>query len=411
MTQQPWGRVADDGTVYVRLADGEAVVGSWQTGSTDEALAFYSRKYDGAVVEANLLEQRLRKAGVDAESALAAIGRLRAQVEQPAMVGDLAALTAKLDALVTLVDERRAAEVVERKEAKAKALSAREDVIARAEKLATSTQWKATGEAFRSLLEEWKALPRVERSVEQALWKRFSAARTAFDRARRTHFATLDTQRDEAKAVKEKLIKEAESLSTSTDWGATSSAYRDLMTRWKAAGRANRQDDDALWQRFKAAQDAFFAARDASNAERDVEQRANLEKKTELVVQAEALLPVTRENVGSVKSSLRDISTKWEAIGHVPRNDRNTVESRLRKVEDAVRAVEDEQWRRSNPEARARAQGAVDQLEVAISQLDADIAKAEAAGNTKKADEARAARAARSEWLEQARKALEEFSG
>jgi hypothetical protein len=406
MTEQPWGRVDDDGTVHVRTADGDKVVGSWKAGSPDEALSFYQRRYEGAAVEADLLRRRLKAGGADPDAALATIGKLRGQIDQPSMVGDLAALSATLDELVALVDERRAAASDEKKAAKQQAVEQREKVVAEAEKLATSTQWKATGDRFRALLDEWKALPRVDRSTEQALWKRFSAAR-----ARRTHFATLDSQRDEVKAVKEKLVKEAEALSTSTEWGPTSTRYRDLMTRWKAAGRASRSDDDALWARFKAAQDAFFSARDAVNAERDVEHRANLEKKTDLVVAAEALLPVTDDNLASVKSSLRDIATKWEAIGHVPRQDRPAIEGRLRKVEDAVRAVEDDRWRRSNPEARARAQATVDQIEASIATLTQQADKARAAGQDAKAAEATEAIRVRSEWLAEARKALDEFSG
>lgn len=410
MTEQPWGRVADDGTVFVRTADGEHAVGSWQAGSPDEALAFYTRRYENAVVEADLLGKRLSSGGADPEAALATVGRLRAQIDQPAMVGDLAALRAKLDGLVTKVDERRSAAADERKAAKVAAVAQREALVAQAEELAGSTQWKSTGDRYRELLDQWKALPRVDRSVEQSLWKRFSTARTSFDKARRAHFATLDIQRTEAKGVKEKLVVQAEALSGSTEWGATSAAYRDLMTTWKQAGRAGRSDDDALWARFKSAQDAFFAARDAQNAERDVEERANLDAKVALVVEAEALLPVDATNASTAKASLRGIAARWDDIGHVPRNERPGIEGRLKAVEDAVRAVEDDRWRRSNPEARARAQDTVDQLEASLASLRAKAEKARAAGDERKAAEADASITARTEWLVQAQKALEEFS-
>jgi hypothetical protein len=411
MTEQAWGRVADDGTVFVRTADGERPVGSWQAGSPDEALAFYSRRYENAVVEAQLLGKRLAAGGADPDAALATVGRLRSQIDQPSMVGDLAALSATLDALVAKVDERRTAAVEERKAAKAAAVVQREALVTQAEELAASTQWKATGDRYRELLDEWKALPRVDRSVEQSLWKRFSAARTSFDKARRAHFATLDVQRSEAKATKEKLVAKAEELSTSSDWGSTAAAYRDLMSAWKRAGRAGKADDEALWSRFKAAQDVFFTARDAQNAERDAEEQTNLEAKRLLAAEAEALLPVTTENVAAVKSSLRSIATRWEVIGHVPRAARAGVEGRLKAVEDAVRKVEEDQWRRSNPEARARAQAAVDQLETSLASLRVQADKARAAGDERKAADAEASIAARTEWLVEAQKALEEFSG
>jgi hypothetical protein len=56
VSSDPWGRVDETGTVYVRTADGEQVVGSWQAGSPDEALAYFERKYEGLVVEIGLLE-------------------------------------------------------------------------------------------------------------------------------------------------------------------------------------------------------------------------------------------------------------------------------------------------------------------------------------------------------------------
>ena len=133
---------------------------------------------------------------------------------------------------------------------------------------------------------------RSTRDAEQELWKRFSTARSAFDKARRAHFATLDATRKEASAVKEGIIAQAEELSTCTDWGDTARAYRDLMDQWKAAPRAGRADEDALWSRFRAAQDAFFEARSAAHAERDEDQRDNLRAKEALATEAEALLPI-----------------------------------------------------------------------------------------------------------------------
>jgi DNA repair exonuclease SbcCD ATPase subunit len=164
-------------------------------------------------------------------------------------------------------------------------------------------------------------------------------------------------------------VREAESLATSTDWGATAGVYRDLMARWKASGRASRSDDDALWARFRAAQDAFFAARDASAASTDDEFRANLQLKEALLTEAERLVPVT--DVAAAKAALRTLQDRWESAGKVPRADVQRIEARLRAVETAVRDADQAVWRRSNPETRARAEGAAAQLENAIAALDA----------------------------------------
>ncbi|HCK79582.1 MAG TPA: DUF349 domain-containing protein, partial [Actinobacteria bacterium] len=234
-------------------------------------------------------------------------------------------------------------------------------------------------------------------------------ARTAFDRARRTHFAQRSTEQAEAKTVKEALVKQAEALADSSDFKQTPKSFRDLMAKWKAAGRAGKSDEEALWSRFKAAQDAFFARLGQENEKTEAEQRENLSKKQALVQRAQALLPLT--DLGSAKTTLREIAKEWEGIGPVPRDERAKVEGALRKVEDAVRAAEQEQWRKSDPVARGRAQSTVDQLTTAIDKLRKQLHAAEAAGDERKASEAREAIEARQQWLAQAEAALQEFSG
>ncbi|WP_062215546.1 DUF349 domain-containing protein [Streptomyces sp. NBRC 109706] len=409
MSSEPWGRVDESGTVYVRTADGEKVVGSWQAGSPDEALAYFERKYEGLVVEIGLLERRVRTTDLSAKDATAAIDHLRAQVDEGHAVGDLLALGKRLDALVATVDSRRE----ERKAARAKqseeARAAKEALVTEAEELAASDQWRAAGERLRALVDTWKGLPRLDRKTDDELWHRFSHARSAFSKRRKAHFAALDAQREETRRRKEKLISEAEALSGSTDWGATATRYRELMRDWKAAGRAHRDAEEDLWARFRAAQDVFFQARGAVFAERDSEQRENLARKEELAAEAEKLLPIT--DLKSAKAALRSIGERWEAIGHVPRDSRAGVEGRMHTVERAVREAEDAEWRRSNPEARARAAGLTGQLQDAVDRLREQAEKARAAGNTAKAEKLEQELAGRQALLDQALKGLQEFGG
>jgi Domain of Unknown Function (DUF349) len=404
-----WGRVDDDGTVYVRTPEGERPVGSYPGATPEEALAYFGRKYDELEGQVDLLEQRLKSTDIPPKEALAKVDQLRASVVDAHAVGDLTGLTGRLEGLLPLVESRRAEQDAARAKAREEALAQKERIVAEAEALTASTEWKKSGDRLRALLEEWKAAPRLDRKTDDALWKRFSHARTAFDKSRRAHFATLDSQRDEAAAAKEKIVKEAEALSTSTDWRETATAFRALMDRWKASGRAKRDVDDALWARFRAAQEAFFNARSAVFAERDASLRGNLEKKEALLVEAEALLPVGADP-RSARAALRSLHEKWEAAGHVPRSDRDRVEGRLHAVDEAVRAAEESQWRRTNPEARARAEATVSQLQTSLSKLEAELAEAERSGATKKADDARAAIDARRSWLVEAEKTLAEFS-
>ncbi|MFD8568182.1 DUF349 domain-containing protein [Streptomyces sp. NPDC057694] len=410
MSSDPWGRVDETGTVYVRSADGtEREVGSWQAGSPDEALAYFKRKYDGLVVEIGLLERRVQTTDLSAKDAMTAIGHLRDQVTDAHAIGDLDALGKRLDKLVESVESRRE----ERKAQKAKqsdeARHSKEALVVEAEELAQSEQWRAAGERLRALVDTWKGLPRLDRKSDDELWHRFSHARSAFSKRRKAHFASLDAQREEARKAKEKLVAEAEALSNSQDWGATAARYRELMTDWKAAGRAQREHEDDLWNRFRGAQDVFFAARSSVFAERDAEQGENLKLKEELAAEAEKLLPVG--DLKAARAAFRSINERWEAIGHVPRDARPKVEGRMHAVERAIQDSEETEWRRTNPEARARAAGLTGQLQAAVDKLTGQIEQARAQGNNAKADKLQKELDGRQALLDSALKGLEEFGG
>lgn len=416
VTAEQWGRVDPDGTVWVRTADGERAVGQYPGATEEEALAYFARKYDDLAAQVSLLEQRIRAGQISPNDAEQSQHKLEQQVREANAVGDLDALLRRLEALAPLAQERRAEAQRARQQARERALSLRNAVVEEAESIASADAeripWKVSGDRLRELFEEWRRLQRdarLDKHAEDELWKRFSHARTTFDRKRRHYFGALDEQRAQARAVKEEIVAEAEALATSTDWGATAAAYRDLMNRWKAAGRAAKRDDDALWARFRAAQDAFFSARQDAAASTDAEFRENLTRKEALLVEAEALLPVT--DITAARSALRDIQERWEAAGRVPRADLSRVEARLRRVEQALREAEQDRWRRSNPEARARAEDVVQQLETAIAGLERDLELARAAGNERRIREAEQALQARREWLEQARRALTDFTG
>ncbi|GGB93901.1 DUF349 domain-containing protein [Cellulomonas carbonis] len=412
-----WGRVDDDGTVWVREASGERVVGQYPDADPGDALAFYVRRYADLHAKVVLFEARLSATDLAVKEIDSTLAHLTEELAEPAAVGDLQGLRDRLDALRSVAAERRAAAEAERAAARQAAVEQRTAIVEAAEKIAATDpermQWRPAGEQLRTLLDQWKEAqrhgPRLDRGTEDSLWKRFSHARSSFDRERRRWFSELEKRNSSAKAEKEQLVAEAERLSTSTEWGATSAAYRELMTRWKSAGRASRKDDDALWARFRSAQDVFFAARDASQRQTDEEFGANLQVKLGLLEEAERLVPV--RDLAAAKSALRDIQERWEQAGKVPRGDVQRVEGRLRAVEQAVRDADQAQWQRTNPETRARAEGAAAQLVAAIRSLEEDLARAEASGDARRVAEARAALDARRSWLEQVERAAQEARG
>ncbi|MGW4423949.1 DUF349 domain-containing protein [Streptosporangium sp. NPDC004631] len=409
MSTDPWGRVDDDGTVYVRTAEGERAVGSWQAGEPEEALAYFHRKFDELAGQVTLLEQRVRGTDLPPAQAEATIVKLREAITGAHAVGDLDALLGRLNAVTELVAQRREEVKAARDVARAEARGIKERIVAEAERIADdTTHWKTGGERLRQLVEEWKTAERIDRVTEAALWKRLSAARTAFAKRRKAYFAGLDEQREGVRSSKERIVAEAEALASSTDWGATASAYRELMQQWKSAGRASREVEDELWGRFKGAQDQFFQARSTVFAERDASLAANAEVKEQLLTEAEKILPIS--DARSARATLRGVLERWEAAGPVPREQRDRLEGGLRKIDDAVRKAEEAEWKRSNPEARARAQNTVDQLRRSIEQLEARLTKAQAAGKDKDAKDAEEALTARRSWLEEAERTLAEFS-
>ena len=414
---ETFGRVDDSGTVFVLSPEGEREVGSYPGATPEEALHYFARKYDELWASADLLHQRLATTDLSARDAQDGLTKLKEHIAEANVVGDLAALDAKVGEIEQAVAARKAVEAAERSKAREAARQQREALVVEAESIAgqpeSRIQWKASGARMRALLDEWKqhqrSGARLDRETETALWQRFSHARNSFDKARRVHFAQLEGTQSEAKAAKEALVQEAEALSTSKDWGPTAGAFKRLMDRWRKAGRASRADDDALWERFKAAQDAFFAAKDEVAAVEDEEFRTNLAVKEQLLKDAQSILPVT--DIDAAKAALRTIQEKWDAAGKVPRGDVERMEKGLRRVESAVREADETRWARTNPEVAARAQSMVTQLETSVASLREDLAKAEASGNAKKVADARAKLEAQEQWLEQARGNLDEFSG
>ncbi|HET7684204.1 MAG TPA: DUF349 domain-containing protein [Marmoricola sp.] len=404
-----FGRVADDGTVYVRVGDTEHPVGQYPEGTPEEALAFFTRRYDGLAFEVQLLEQRVRNGALPPDEATTAVAALAEQLKEPNAVGDITALVARLDALRPVIATQREKRREDNARRREESRTRKGQIVAEAERLAKGRDWRNGANRLRDLLEEWKSLPRLDKKSDDELWHRFSGARTAYTRARKAHFAEQSEKREAARVVKERLVKEAEGLADSTEWGPTSGRYRALMQEWKAAGPAPKEVDDRLWKRFRGAQDQFFGARDAANAELDQEYAANAEKKKALLVEAEALLPVT--DVDAAKRAFRSIAERWDAAGKVPRDEVKPLEGRIRKVEQAIRALEDEQWRRSDPEKSARADDMVGQLRAAIAGVEAELEAARGSSDERRVKRLEDDLAARRAFLEMAEKAASEFSG
>jgi hypothetical protein len=390
-----FGRVDEEGTVYVKTAAGERVVGSWQAGTPEEGLAHFARRYDGVVTEVSLIETRLVTGAGDATHALARVKELRRELDEPHCVGDIDGLIERLDKLA-LAAEAKVNEVhAARTAARAEAAARKAALVEEAEKLAAeSTSWKAAGDRFKEILEEWKTIRGVDRKTDSELWKRYATARDTFARRRGAHFATLDATRKQAQAQKEALVTAAEELSQSTEWSATASRLKELMNEWKAAPRASKEVEQRLWDRFRAAQDAFFARRSEVFSARDHEQKAALEKRHELLAQAEAL--DIDADPKAAQARLREIQAQWHDAGRVGRDAAASLDRRLRAVEEKIRTAMDVAWRRTTPSDNPL----LVQMREQVAEAEARLARARAAGDAKRIREAEQALAQKRQFLQ-----------
>lgn len=409
-----FGRVDKNNTVFVKVVGGEREVGQYPDADHEQALNYFAKKYLELVESADLLDERL-KAGANGETIRQAAVKQREALADALVVGDLNALETSLTELEERAKAAHAQQQKQHEQAREEGRQARAAIVEEAESIAGTdparVQWKNSSKRMNELFDRWKELqsttPRLPKDQDQELWGRFSKARNSFDRHRREFFNELDKRSAEGKRIKEGIVAEAESLSNSTDWRETAAKYRKLVDKWKAAPRARRKEDDALWARFRAAQDVFFNARNAQNEALDAEYQENLKVKEELLEQARALLPI--EDIEATRTKLRTIQEKWEDAGRVPRADVSRMEGGLREVERALADAENDEWKRTNPETKARTSGVMAQLEDALEDLRKELEAAREKGDSKRIAQAEEALNTKQAWYDQLSKTAQEL--
>ena len=399
-----FGRVDADGTAWVTTAAGERRIGEYKAGTPEEGLRHFGARYDDVATEVAMLEARLLSHPEEAKRVRGDAAKIRESLATAAIIGDIDALDQRLGAIAAQSEDAEAQAVKDKAARREQAIARKTALAEEAEKIGKeSTDWKASGDRLRAILDEWKTIRGIDRATDDALWKRYAAGRDEFSHRRGAHFSELDRNRVTAKHKKEELVEQAEALQDSTDWGATAAKYRDLMSQWKAAGRATRDADDRLWERFRAAQDKFFDARNADNAKRDEEFEGNADAKQALLDEYDAKIDPA-QGLDRARAQLRELQEKWEHIGFVPRARIREFDDKIGALEQRVSDAADAEWRRTDPEAQAR----VAQFQAKVDALTADAEAATAKGNEKKAAELRAQAAQWQEWADAAANAASE---
>ncbi|WP_459611624.1 DUF349 domain-containing protein [Corynebacterium urogenitale] len=399
-----FGRVDADGTAWVFTASGERRIGEYKAGSPEEGLRHFAARYDDIATEVAMLEARLTSHPEEAKRIRSDAQAIRESLATAAVIGDIEALEQRLRNISSESEDAEIRVAKDKASRREQAIARKTALVEEAERIGKeSTDWKAAGDRLRDILEEWKTIRGIDRATDDELWKRYSAGRDEFSHRRGAHFAELDRHRAAAKHKKEDLVEQAEALQDSTDWSATAAKYRDLMNEWKAAGRATRQADDRLWERFRAAQDKFFDARKADFAKRDAQFEDNAEAKQALLDEYDAKIDPS-QGLDKARAQLRELQEKWENIGFVPRSRIREFDEKIGALEQRVSDAADAEWRRTDPETQAR----VAQFQAKVDALNAEAEAASAAGKEKKAAELRAQADQWKEWTKAAANAAGE---
>ncbi|MEJ6548292.1 DUF349 domain-containing protein [Corynebacterium sp. USCH3] len=396
------GRIDEDGVVWLSTTTpgdsspaSERRIGEWKAGSVDEGLAHYARRFADLATEVEVLVARLGTHPEEVSRVRADAVRLRDGLSEAAVLGDLARLDARLSELILSADQ-----------VESRLSERRGELVAEAERLAGSgTDWKADGDRLKQIGDEWNAAG-GDRAAGKDLARRLRAARGAFNDRRGSHFADLDKQRDAVRRVKENLVARAVALQNSTDWNSTARAYRDLMSEWKAAGRARRADDDRLWAEFRHAQDVFFDARAEDNRRRDEEFGRNAEAKQALLDEYDGRIDPSAD-LDRARDLLRELQEKWDELGFVPRDRVREFDEKIGALESRVSDFAEHQWKKTDPEVEAR----VAQFRAKVDQLNTDADAAEKKGRHAKAADLRSQAEQWRTWAQTAADAAAQTTG
>jgi len=379
LTTSEFGRVDEANNLY--LIDGavERIVGQYPNVPQEDALAYFTRKFDDLAAQVRTLEQRLAAGITDAKSLKATREHLKTELVEPKVVGNVQNLRDRIEAVTGLIEATAAKVNAERAVASDAAMASKEEISARAEAIVANlggVNWKKSAVEMTELFERWQKLqkegPKVPKAKTDPVWKRFSQARAKFEQGRRAFYSNLDATFKEAKAEKTRLVEDAKALIAKGS--AATDQYKKLQTQWKAAGKAGKSEE-ALWKEFRAAGDAIFAAKKSEDAEVEISQKANLELKTALNIEIES---ISFDDLAVAKKSLSNIQARWEKVGPIPRDQVRKIEEPIRKAEKKIADAQAEAWRRSDPAAKARSNSLVSQLEDAIAGLEKEHEAAKA---------------------------------
>ena len=209
-------------------------------------------------------------------------------------------------------------------------------------------------EAFRELQklhEQWKDYGPVEKQYRESIWERFKAATAVINRNYQAHFEGLKEQQEANLVAKTALCEKAEAIAAAemanaNEWNAATKTLEEIQKEWRGIGFASKKDNQKIYDRFRAACDAFFARKKEFYAGFKESINENLARKLAICEQAEALKDST--DWKATADTLIDLQKQWKEIGAVPRQKSDALWKRFRAACDSFFEARDKQPKDAN---------------------------------------------------------------
>ena len=238
-----------------------------------------------------------------------------------------------------------------------------EEIAAR--EVTSSNEWNAFSKEIEDVQKEWKQIGFASKKDNQKIYDRFRAACDSFYARKRDFYTDYKDSMNSNLEKKIALCETAESLKTSTDWKKTTDQFISLQKQWKEIGAVPRKKSEALWKRFRAACDEFFAERD-KQAKPENDFYGNLKLKQTVIEEIKAY---ELKGDASDQEAMRQFQARWQEIGFVPFKEKDNV---AQAYKEALAAKFPKEPRRG----RGAAKAPKSQIEILIqkyNQLEQDI--------------------------------------
>ena len=245
-----------------------------------------------------------------------------------------------------------------------KNLDAKIDLCEKAEELLDEKSITKAFKALQKLHEEWKEVGPVPQDKKDEIWERFKAATDKINAIRREHYSKIEEEQTANLEAKKALCEKAEELiaepyTSVNAWQKKSTELSDIFGVWKTVGPAGKKDNEEIWQRFRGTMDKFFAMKKEFFATLKDKQTENLERKTQLCNEAEALMESTEWK--NATEQMKKLQEEWKTIGPVPKRHADKIWKRFRAACDTFFNRKNEHFsgRRTEEEANLAAKKAL----------------------------------------------------